>query len=253
MTARTEDRGSLRYFFIHIQKAAGTELRELLKRQFPPHALYPNPTDGELLADWPQLSVGQLLARWSVRRSEIRMITGHFPFATTELLGADFVTLSVLREPVERVLSQLRHSRRMKPEERDLSLEEMYERSTPLTIPRNHMATMFALSADEVAATAAKGTWALLMRVELDRARFALAKERLERVDALGLQERFDDFRAEVEARFGWELGAPLHANSTVPSPVSSALRARIAADNAVDIELYAFAHELLNRRARPR
>ena len=41
------------------------------------------------------------------------MVTGHFPLCTTELLGGAFTTFTVLRDPVERTLSYLRHHRKI--------------------------------------------------------------------------------------------------------------------------------------------
>ena len=38
----------------------------------------------------PQLMVPMLLRRWEARRDEIRVVTGHFPLCTIELLDADF-------------------------------------------------------------------------------------------------------------------------------------------------------------------
>jgi len=71
------------------------------------------------------LSVEHMLERWRLRRDEIRVVTGHFPLCTTELLDAPFTTLTLLRDPVERTLSYLRHHREMTPSEGERPLEEM--------------------------------------------------------------------------------------------------------------------------------
>ena len=105
-TGATEPR---RWFFVHIQKTAGTALWRRLKNQFDPAAVYPGPGDGE--PPRTVLSVDHLLERWHARRGEIRIVTGHFPLCTTELLDAPLVTMTILRDPVERTLSQLRHHR----------------------------------------------------------------------------------------------------------------------------------------------
>ena len=55
------------------------------------------------------------------------MIAGHFPLCTIELLDAEFTTLTVLRHPVERTLSYLRHHRDTTPADSERSLEELYE------------------------------------------------------------------------------------------------------------------------------
>ena len=65
----------------------------------------------------------------------------------------------------------------------------------------------------------------------------------------LGLQDHFDDFCDDVSARFGWGLGAPLYANRTPAEAAPQHLRERIAADNALDVELFAYACELYAAR----
>jgi hypothetical protein len=238
-----------RYFYVHVQKAAGTEVRERLKRHFAPEAMYPDRTDGDLLTAAPQVSVTQLLARWAVRKEQIELITGHFPYATAELLDADFVSLTVLREPVERVLSHLRHHRRMTPGTEDHSLEALYTEVLTPEFFHNHTVKMFSLTADEVAESAALDRWAFTKAIDLTPQRLADAKANVERVDVLGLQDRLEEFCTELTTRFGWDLGPPLHANRTPTEDVPLALRRRIADDNALDIELWEHAREVYARR----
>jgi len=244
----------IRYFFVHIQKTGGTTLWHRLARHFAPSAMYPDATDGDLLLVAPQISVDQLRARWEQRRDEIEIVTGHFPIATTELLDADFVTFTVLREPVDRVLSQLHRYRERGPGAGSKSLEELYENGTKDLASPNQMVKMFALTAAEVAASTAPRGWAMFTPIDLTVERLALAKERLAGADLFGLLDRFEEFCGELESRFGWNLGNPGHANKTLqPAEVPDALRDRIAADNQLDIELYAFARDLYESRRRDR
>ncbi len=187
-----------RFFYVHVQKAAGTEIRERLKRNFAPEAMYPDRSDGDLVSVAPQVSVAQLLARWSVRKDEIRIITGHFPFATTELLDAEFVTLSVLREPVERVLSHLRHHRKLTPGTDSSSLGHLYDEVLTPEFFHNHMVKMFSLTAGEVAESAALDRWAVLKVVDLTPERLETAKRNVERLDVLGLQDHLPEFCEEL-------------------------------------------------------
>ncbi len=233
-----------RFFFVHLQKTAGTSLLIRLGNQFRPEEIYPDDTDGDLFGVMPQLEPAQLVARWAARRDQIRVVTGHFPLCTVELLDAPFTTFTVLREPVERTLSYLRHHRKMTPADRDAPLEQIYE--DPMRFQgliHNHMVKMFALEASEM-------TGGSMTPVDFTPEHLERAKARLAGVDVVGLQERFDDFCGELEHRFGWDLGPPLVSNDTRPVPVDPALRERIALDNAYDIELYEFARELVARRA---
>jgi hypothetical protein len=230
-----------RFFFVHLQKTAGTSLILRLQRHYPRAAIYPNKSDGDIVAC--VISVEHLLERWAARGEQVRFVSGHFPLCTTELLGGGFTTLTVLRDPVERTLSYLRHHRQVTPGDAELSLEDVYGDDFRFHgLVHNHMTKMLSLLPEEMDAGA-------LTRVEFDDERLERAKRRLAGVDAVGLQEDFDSFCDQVARRFGWRLGPPLRANPTRTCDVSPQLRARIEEDNAADLELYAFARGLVARR----
>src|SRR5207244_5658466 len=111
-----------RFFFAHVQKAAGTSLFVQLQRHFERDEIYPDASD-MTPGPAPILFVSHLCDRYRVRRDRIRVVTGHFPLRASELLGDDFVTLTVVRDPVERTLSFLRHHRHRTPAGAGRSLE----------------------------------------------------------------------------------------------------------------------------------
>jgi hypothetical protein len=231
-----------RFFFLHLQKTAGTTLLRRLRAAFPDEAaIYPGPGDGPVPEN--VLLVEHLVERWQARGDEIRVITGHFPLCTTEVLGGPWHTFTVLREPVERTLSYLRHHKKLTPADADLPLEAVYE--DPLRfhgLVHNHMVKMLALRPDEMTASAM--TLVEFTPQHLERARLAL-----EGIDVVGVQEDFEPFCDALAARFGWELGPPQRSNFTPEVPVADSFRRRIAADSALDVELYEHARELLARR----
>jgi hypothetical protein len=168
---------------------------------------------------------------------------GHFPLCVTELLGEEFTTLTLLREPVERTLSYLRHHVATTPGDRDARLEDIYDDEFRYrAMVHNQMVKMLSLELEEM-------TGGMLTPVDFTPAHLDRAKERLAEVQAVGLQERFDDFCGDLEARFGWDLGPPVFANRTAPVDVTPQFRARIAEDNALDVELYAYARDLVAAR----
>ena len=234
-----------KFFFVHLQKTAGTALFNRLKRHFPESAIYPNATDGALPDS--VLVVDDLAERYRIRGDEIQIVTGHFPLCTAEILGGGFTTLTVLRDPVERTLSFLRHHGQLFPEFRGIPLEELYEDDIRFNgLIHNHMVKMFSLTPAEMIAEVGA-----MSRVTFPPDRLERAKAALEAIDVVGLQEHFEDFCDELTARYGWQLGDPVRANVTKPMEVSSAFRSQIAVDNAADMELYEFAQELHDRRSR--
>jgi len=231
-----------RWFFLHLQKTAGIELFRRLRHHFGTRAVYPMPE----YQGTPEtsLEVPLLLQRFAAHREDIRVVVGHFPLCTTDLLDTPFTTFTILREPEARALSFLRHQRQEEPRFRDASLEEVY--ADPVCrdgLIRDHMVRMLSLRVDEM-------TDGALTRIEVDDDRLAVAKANLaERIDVLGLQEHFEELCADLARRFGWDLGPAQFANRTSPGDASPALRARIREDNAKDVELYAFAADLWARR----
>jgi hypothetical protein len=207
-----------------------------LNRHFDDAAIYPNGSDGRPPES--VILVEHLIERWRVRRNEIRIVTGHFPLCTADLLGVPFKTLTILRDPVARTLSSLRKQRRLEPAVRGLPMEAIYDDAFRFqALWQNHMVKMLAL-------TAADMTYGAMTPVTFTVEHLERAKERLSTIDVVGFQERFEDFCDELMSRFGWRLGPPLFANQTEDVDVPDSLVRRIAADNELDMELYAFACE---------
>jgi hypothetical protein len=224
-----------RYFFVHIMKTAGSALRRRLMNHFDDAAVYPakglDGTDPVKLVS----SVDCLRERLGARGDQIRVIVGHFPLRTIDEIDGRYTTLTLLREPVERMLSQLRH--RQESEHRSEPLDEAYDNFQGLA--NNNMTKMLSLTPEEMSAS-------IFTRLDLNRDHLERAKEALAGIDAVGLQERFEDFCDLLAARFGWRLGEPEVVNTTAPVEVPESLRTRIAEDNALDVELYEFAKQLV-------
>jgi hypothetical protein len=232
-----------RFFFVHMQKTGGVSLYVRLQREFGEEAVYPNASDGGPVAAAPQLMLPVLLDRWAARRDRIRVVTGHFPLCTAELLDGEFRTFTIVRDPVERTLSHLRHHRRTTPADADLELERIYE--DPGNFKHfidNHMVKMLSFRAEELRPSA------MMTPVDLDAGRLRVAKSGLEGMDVFGLQEDFENFAQRLERLYGWRLGPVVRENSTPPEDVPASFRRRIAEDNRLDMELYEHARELLQR-----
>jgi hypothetical protein len=231
-----------RFFFCHLQKTAGTTLIRRIRGDFPERAVYPHSSDGDEIAR--VISVDHLLSVWAARQEEIQVVTGHFPLCVADLLGGKFTTLTVLRHPLDRTVSYLRHHRRRTPADADLTLEEVYYDGFRFNgLVHNHMTKMLSLTCGEMDDGA-------LTRVSFTRDRLERSKERLARIDAIGLQEDFDAFCSELSARFGWRLVDRLSPKQHPPVELAPQFRDRILEDNAHDLELYEFARRLVAERS---
>ena len=189
-------------------------------------------------------SIQQLVRLPADRRASIRLYAGHFPFMVTDMLGGEFITITLLREPTERILSYLKHAKRYRPEFETKSLEEIYETPSLFSwLVHNYQVKLFAMNPGDPARTH-------LYPIDIDRDRLERAKANLERVTSIGLTDRLDELVSELCARYGWRGAVPRLEVSEAFRP-SSALEDRIASDNQADIEFYDFAVELYRQRRR--
>ena len=250
-------------FFIHVMRTGGSTFKTVLQERFGPSHVYPDTaTDLDLasVAETTQnpfghpirsqaaldsyISIDRLLAVPPERRAELQAYVGHFPFVVTELMDIDLVTVTLLRDPVERTISQLRTAKARRVRFADASLEEIYEDGFefPFFI-HDHQSKVFAMQADDRLES-------ILDVVDIDERRLALARANLEKVDVLGLQERYGEFLAAIEHRLGWRPPPRPDLNVSGGEPqISPSFRKRICDDNAADIELYRHACGLISQR----
>ena len=250
-----------RYFFVHVMKTGGRTLLRHLRDNFEPDEMYPDSkldirAENGTVDIWHHARIPRLLSIPPERRSRIRMYSGHYPYVVSTLVGDDLTTISVLRDPVERTISLLRQFRRKNPwadgdaagaasGERP-TLEQVYDNpfvAEPLLL--NHQTKIFSTRPDDELQT-------YMDVFELDDARLALAKENIAKVDFLGLTEQYGDFLDELADGTGWHIERGLRKNVTPADeiqPVSESLRRRIIEDNALDIELYEYAKQLIESR----
>ena len=232
-----------RFFFVHMLKTGGTAMFLRLRQQYGDEGVYPNDSDGDVMGVAPQIVTKTLAERWRVRGDDIRVIIGHLPLCTTELLGVPFTTLTMLREPVARTLSFLQFHQRIFPQDAELPLEALYEDPTRFAqLIHNHMTKMLSLTPDEMTAD-------MLTPVDFTPARLARAKSNLERIDAVGTQDHLEEFCEAIDAAYGWNTALHVKHKGAGKPKVSRSFRRRIARDNADDIELYAHAVELVATR----
>ena len=226
-------------------KTGGATFRQHVYANFGAGEVYPRPKVDNMERAW---LVDSLLGLPPDRRAETRAYTGHFPFVVTELLGIELVTFTVLRHPVDRTLSYLKHCKRYHSKHADLRLEEIYE--DPFYFPcfiQEHQTKIFSMTADDPLESYADV-------VDVDDRRLEIAKTNLEKVDVVGLSEHYGELLAEMQQRFGWQF-KPL-SNRRVSNEdwvASASFRRRIAEDNRADMAFFEFATQLYARRRRTR
>ena len=219
---------------MHIPKAAGQTIYGIVGRQ------YPRP---EVLILGGRLGQTSLPPIDDARRAKI--ILGHVHYGLHRHLDGDNTYVTLLREPVPRVLSLYRYIA-MSPQH---YLHEQVANATLLDF----------VSSEVDAAEVENGQVrqiAGLTRGVADTSTLVRAKQNLaETFRVVGLVERFDESVLLFKRNLGWKM--PLYARKNVTRGVlpSNATDDKaldiIKRRNALDIELYGFACDLFEQQIR--
>jgi sulfotransferase famil protein len=193
----------------------------------------------------------------ALRRSDLRAAVGHFSFGLHLLIDEPITYATMVRHPVERILSLYCHLKRwpsydryppwlervgLRPLEADTSLDE-FIRNYPLR----------ELDNDQTRRVAGKdpGYGSCSPRL-LD-----MARSNIERFFSfVGVTERFEESLQVVADVLGWSLEFPAYKKNVNEqrAPTSSVppeTKAAILERNTLDLELYSFANEWLDGRLR--
>jgi hypothetical protein len=235
-------------FFIHVMKTGGWTFATQMYDNLP-GAVFPDPDLD------PQASTDVLVDRLrripDERRQELRAYVGHFPYVATDVVPDDVYRITILRNPVDRTLSRLRHAAERNPQFADLTLEQIYDNVFQFRwFLHNHQAKIFSLTTGD----APPDKLSYQTYIDVDAERLERAKANLANVDLLGLTERFDEVLEEAGRRFGWtvDLDQRLTRTTDDGDPPPDHFVERIRQDNAADLEFYDYAVDLYNQRSAP-
>jgi hypothetical protein len=175
-------------YFCHIPKTAGMTFRTIIEDQFACEDVCPATLNAQL----------KKLSLEDLRR--YRLFRGHLGFSNLPSLlsGKRVINITVLREPVARVISHYDYIRRMPGDPhysavKDMSLEEFAQRLTAGKLGKN-------IQTYHVAKT---------VKYDLDQLSVAetmdLANDSLDQFGFVGLVERFQDSLFLLSYIFGWK------------------------------------------------
>jgi len=243
--------------FMHIPKTAGTTLNAMLAEQFLPEQRYEVMmrgmnwrVPGRRLLARPLISFSKLrrLRAALATRRDVRLLHGHFDLSIRGLFPGDIRLFTFLRDPLERAISHYFHYRRRS----DDAIHPLAMRSSLVEWVR----ARGLVEMDNGQTRRLAG----MMNVRcgaLTRAALELAKSNLAKFAVVGLTERFDESLLLLHRAFGWPLRRLRPCNVGANRPGRDAfggdVRTAIVEHNALDVELYGFARELLERALRSR
>lgn len=211
--------------FLHLPKAAGSTLNRVIAQQFPPSAIY-------RIAGTPSAEVARDLSKRTKEGGPIRVITGHATFGTHAAVAGPFTYITVLRDPVERLISHYHFAR-------NLPSHPLHAEIVSGALPLAKLARRMAnLQTRYLADRSVRGTAATASSETL-----ASAKDNLARHFAVaGLVDRFDEMHVLLQRRLGWGLSVVANSNVARGRPArethSAADLEAICAANVLDLEL---------------
>lgn len=217
--------------FLHVPKTAGTTLNRLIEWEYDLFEMY---------------SIDPVFFRWSAahlrklskgRLNKIRVVKGHMLFGLHEILPQPAIYITVLRDPVERVLSAFYFIRsyRLHPLYWKFKREKWTLEDFVTRLPR-----------ENVQCKMVAGAWEEPCTTEM----FEEAKRNLDKhFSVVGLAERFEETLALMKLRFGWKLKSYSSFNVTRSRPkkrdLPQATLDLISEKNMFDVMFYDYAARL--------
>ena len=245
--------GNSRLFFVHIPKTAGTTLTEILDQHFDPLEIFPH-THWHSVPE--ELPIEELTG--------FGLYRGHFYKTSLEtLLPGKVSTLTVLRDPIERIFSAYNHTRNFKetaqhPHHAAIGGEDGtlldYINMPDKNPTRNTQVSYLSWPApDERSVMASQQCYAFDPTPFQDLER---AKEALSQMAFVGIQEDFDRSIQLLNHTLQWDpvslVGkANVGMYSNRASDVESSVLERLRELNQLDLELYDYGKTLFEERYR--
>lgn len=234
-------------FFLHLPKTAGTTLSDLLISKFEQSErlhIMPLRYDGPLLENVPYDVV-----KWSDYEAKMaepdtgfapyKLVWGHIYYNPPPFQARNLRYITVLRDPIERYISNYLHNRRnddnaLHAIARELTLEEYIEHEHVQKVTSNNMVSYIS-------------------NMKKGDAGLEIAKRNLEKLDVVGLTEYFEETVFLLHYAFDWPLRYKIKFLNTNRremkyADIPAETIARIKELNKFDVALYDYGAELFHQ-----
>lgn len=216
--------------FLHIPKTAGTTLNRIIEWQYSPAAIFT--VDPHRF----RATVERFHNFSEARRRSYQVVRGHLFYGIHEYLPQESTYITMLREPVSRMISSYYFALRrpLHPLHAKLKREGLPVQEFIRLTPQHQN-----LQCRSIAGLGRAGT--------CDESTLETAKQNLQRsFSVVGLSEQFEDSLLLMMAEFGWKV--PFYASRKVaksrPKP-DEGLSEFIREHNRLDLALYDFGRKL--------
>jgi hypothetical protein len=226
--------------FVHIPKTAGSTLETMLRDQYSSAETYKINYNGS------RKQVRRLKDALRLQRGTLRLVHGHMDFSWSAMMPADTRFFTLLRDPVDRVMSHYYHYR----QETATPLHPLAMHSSLLQWVRDCGIDEMDNGQTRRIAGAMPLPCGAVTSKTLEQAKANLASK----FAVVGLTERFDESQILIHREFGWPLRRyprrRVNAKRAQRSEVGEDVLREIEKCNRFDLELYRFAVELFEKRS---
>lgn len=238
--------------FTHIPKTAGSTISTIIRRQYDKASIHVSRT--KRIPRLPPLEssrgrIADLKAMSDEQRAKIDVFTGHEGFGVHELLPRQCTYITVMRDPVDRIISHYYYVLR-RPKHR------LYDEITTKKMSlKDYAASGLSTELDNSQTKYLAGLETPYLKYgEYSDDILGAAVENIQKhFSVVGLQERFDETMLLLEKALGWKRPLYVKANVTDTRPRKEDLSAdtlsTIEKYNELDIELYRLAQERFEKQ----
>ncbi|WP_165763767.1 sulfotransferase family 2 domain-containing protein [Halalkalibacter urbisdiaboli] len=212
---------------LHMPKTGGTTLKKIIKKNYEPSTSFDVYVDRQHLPNVLE----------DLSKNQIHCIQGHIPFGIHEYLNRTSTYITMLREPISRIISEYYFIRNipwhtLHQQVIEMSLQEYQE------LPHNHNLQTHYILGNKFGEE--------LTEDDLEQAKKILT----EHFSVVGITEMFDQSLFLMKETFGWNHIYYKKANVTkrklTKEQLSPTILQEIAKNNNIDMQLYTFAKALL-------
>lgn len=216
--------------FLHIPKAAGTTLHTILESHYPRAAHHS-------IFEEPERFLREFGARPESARKKIRLLKGHFPYGAHRHLVGESTYITLLRNPVERVVSHYyyvkrtpRHYLYQRVHDENMNLATYVSSHITEELDNGQVRQLCGVDRDI--------PWGACRREHLEQAKRNIDQH----FSVAGLLERFDESLALMGVKLDWQW-TPRYENQNITreknEPVDASTLEEVRRANALDQELY--------------
>ena len=222
--------------FLHIPKTAGTTLNRIIERQYSPFAIF-------TMDPYRIRATPERFKRLSEeRRRRLQVVRGHMFYGIHEFLPQGATYITILRDPVARLLSSYYFvlRRPLNPLHRKVKRERLGIEDCLRLFPQRHNLQCRLIAGVKDTAIAGERL--------LDMAKEHLIKS----FSVVGISERFEESLMLMAKTFDWEI--PFYKNCKVSKTrpqIGPGTVEMIRDHNRLDVELYEFAKGLFEESLR--